>query len=202
MTEAVQEQEAITHVYDDLAEIYDERYDYVHCPPCLAENDHAFNEVLRGRSKSQTMLDLGSGTGLAVDLGMVLGNPDQYVAVDPSRAMLDRLVEKYPWVTENYALTAEEFVRINRGFKYDTVISLFGSPSYIHPGTIRELPSITSGRLVLMHYVEGYFPDYYGRAERDALTPLADASREAAASLKNARVSVFNNMQIVVVDND
>lgn len=182
----------VRNIYDDLAPLYDEKYD---TPYCHRENQKVW-EIVVGDRYVPTLLDIGSGTGLALDLHMVTSNPSHrhYRAVDPSQAMMNQLIYKHPWVTDLHPRTFEDYLETPAArARFDTVISLFGSPSYIRPEAIERIPSLATKRVVLMHYREGYHPDY----EDEPAT--AAASREAAAALPGAEVSWLNNFQVVTL---
>ncbi|MDE0572167.1 zinc-ribbon domain-containing protein [Demequina sp. B12] len=76
-------------------------------------------------------LDIGCGTGLPLDLG--LADPARYVGIDPSTAMLNELVWKHKHLAGVHPMTyaeAEER-RVLCGTKFDTVLALGGSASYL-----------------------------------------------------------------------
>src|SRR5690606_18892314 len=76
--------------YDGLATRWDERHG-------LTEDESvATADLLRAEfgQKLWRTLDIGCGTGLPLDLGLV--EPVRYVGVDPSTSMLNALVMKHP----------------------------------------------------------------------------------------------------------
>jgi len=126
-------------------------------------------------------------------------HPSLYTGVDPSQAMLNELVRKHPSVKNLLPGRWEDMAR-RAGQGYDLAVSLFGSASYISAEFIPVIPKLVtgSGLTILMHYKDGYLPDY----EKDG--PLAGrqamaASREAAAHLPGARVFELNNFQVTTV---
>lgn len=177
--------EAFT-VYDEIATVYDQRYVG---PQCQAEDVMVRSLLLSligQRDLPPLTLDLGCGTGLLLDLGVV--PVTHYSGVDPSQGMLNELVRKHGKVRAGqlFSMTAERWLELSapeavRG-RYDLVVSLFGSPSYMEPATILALPELLrpGGHLVLMHLEPGYLPDYqHGRLTSEELAP----SRDAAAGL-------------------
>lgn len=97
-------------------------------------------------------LDIGCGTGLPLDLGLV--EPVRYVGIDPSTAMLNALVMKHPVIAGVHPMTyaeAEER-RVLCGTRYDTVLALGGSASYLMPEEIEQLRSRAKRDVLLMHY--------------------------------------------------
>lgn len=186
-------------IYDGLATAYDERYDN---PDCEAENRAMWKAIKFPTvgSGPYDLLDLGAGTGLALDMKLVKDDPGLYRAVDPAQGMLNRLVYKHQWVKDVWPLTAEEYLRsLSSPRRFDTVISLFGSPSYMEPDTIAALPSLARRMLVLMHYVEGYLPDYH---TEETVPQYLDESRKMAASLLDdhrGRMFTLGKFQVVVL---
>jgi len=190
-------------LYTSLAPIYDERYDKEHCPECTAENMEVWKQVRMPPPTGgwkRDLLDLGAGAGLALDLKMIQPDPDLYRAVDPSQGMLNCLVQKHPWVTDVRPQTTEEYLEDTHvRHRFDTVIGLFGAPSYMRPETINHLPALAKRQVYLMHYVKGYRPDYH----TDETWPEhAEDSRIAAADLTvidgwQTRLTRLGNFQVV-----
>lgn len=146
--------------YDEAAAGYDDRYAD---PASQAENDQVAAWLTPSLTDSTGMvIDLGCGTGLLLDiLGDRIGE-GQYLGVDPSAGMLDRLAHKHP---EYDTLHADaEHVAIQPG-SCRLLTALFGAASYIHPDTLIALPEALApgGRLFLMAYRPGYAPGWlYG----------------------------------------
>lgn len=185
--------EVLMSVYDEIATAYDDRYDNDFA---RAENADIFRLVM-GERAVPSLLDVGAGTGLALDIGMIPhGKPDRYRAVDPSHGMLNRLVYKHQWVKDVWPMTAEDYLLKKDDRTFNTVISLFGSPSHVEPGALQGLYDLAETCLFLMHYKEGYQPDFYQPGD---LPDFADESREAAAALPGARVWTYHAFQIVQV---
>jgi SAM-dependent methyltransferase len=188
-----------TSIYDVLTPEYDERYAD---PECEAENRAAWKAVMFPTlgEAPYDLLDLGAGTGLALDLKMVKDKPDLYRAVDPSQAMLNRLLFKHQWVKDVHPVTAEEYLtEADDSRRFDKVISLFGSPSYMDPETIRTIPYLSRRLVCLMHYVEGYLPDYH---TDETAPPYAEESRKAALGLLDdhrGRSFTLGKFQVVVL---
>ncbi len=180
--------------YDELAATYDGRFTD---PVCLAENKAV--QRLVGEHAGQyapKVLDIGAGTGLALDLGLT--HPSLYTAVEPSQAMLNEMVRKHNRAVRLFPGRWEDMAR-KVGQGYDVVVSLFGSPSYIDPAFIPAIPSLTTSRglTVLMFCREGYWPHY------DRYRPeTADEAREAGERIPGARCFDLNNMRVVTVRRD
>jgi hypothetical protein len=179
-------------VYDGLATIYDERYT---SPAALDENSR-MRKLIMGHfpSHAPATLDVGCGTGLLLDLGITA--PSMYVGVDPSQGMLNELVRKHPRAVQLHPHPIEEVLGKFTAGQFELVASLFGSASYVHPEVIKKLPSLSRGLTVLMHYRQGYLPDYW--AGRVDLSPTIDASREAAAALPGEHFTL-NDLEVTVV---
>lgn len=186
----------IADYYDDLAGVYDARYVDA---TALFENDVAtrlVQDLLVGLGKGSKVLDVGCGTGLALDQKMI--TIDQFVGMDPSVGMLHQLIAKHPGALGNaFECTFEEFLDLDAADQdFDAVISLFGSPSYVQADFIETLFEM-SPRVITMHYRECYWPDF------EPEPPTLAASRETAAKMAeklDGRVFRFNNMQVCVVD--
>lgn len=103
-------------------------------------------------------LDVGCGTGWPVTTG--LADPVRYVGVDPSTAMLNALVAKHAVVAGLHPMTWDVAVRerVLCGTRYDTVLSLGGSASYLNRDELHEL--ITRGRrgAVVAHFAPDEAP--------------------------------------------
>jgi len=180
-------------IYDSLATAYDDRY---RSPQDLAENDTMRKLFARyfGAYAPKT-LDVGCGTGLLLDLGVTAAGV--YTGVDPSQGMLNELVRKHPRAT---ALLPQPMEQAVDGFdtgEFELVVSLFGSPSYIDPYVIEALPALASRLVVLMHYEEGYLPDYWEGRPPPA---TVDVSREAAIGLPGAQHFKLNHFVVTVLD--
>lgn len=136
--------------YDALASAYDGWWSD-------PEGQRATDEVLQRLDyRGGSVLDVGSGTGLLLDNGC----PANYVGLDPSQGMIERLLQKHPtaWVLPwNF----EEFAGAPQvGQKFDLVVSLFGAASYIDPPALARVPQMLTprGRFFWMFYAPDYVP--------------------------------------------
>lgn len=179
-------------VYDSLATEYDARYDEAED---LAENKHV-QDLVRTHfgPTAPSTLDVGCGTGLLLDLGITA--PGVYTAVDPSKGMLNELLRKHPKVRDVVPSTMEEAIGFFKPRQFDLVCALFGSPSYISPEVLVQIPDLSSDLTIFMHYKEGYLPDYW--TERP-VPDHVDSSREAARMIPGATTYRLNNFDVTVV---
>lgn len=183
----------VRSVYDGLATIYDDRY--------TSEAAHAENSAVRKLimqhfgAYAPSTLDVGCGTGLLLDLGIT--SPAIYTGLDPSQGMLNELIRKRPTVRHLLPLRMEDALDQFGTREFELVASLFGSASYLPPETIEQLPRLSSDLTVLMHYREGYLPDYWSTQANQP--PHVDTSREAALGLGGYTFRL-NNFDVTVVD--
>lgn len=137
----------VDKVYDSLAPRYDARYK---TPQALLEDEAVFG--LLKRHVRTPVLDLGCGTGLFLDHMPM--HHDQYQGVDISPQMLEQLMVKHP--TAEAMLGDVNTMPLDG---YNTVVSLYGSASYILPVKYQQV--VDSPVFFLMVYKPGYLPDYY-----------------------------------------
>lgn len=166
--------------YQDVAEIYDARYEDAES----AREEHHVYQVIRGlfemvRLRSARagkplgaqarVLDVGAGTGLMLDLGLVgqdegslLDDFSTYLALDPSSEMLLRLREKHPSAPVLVG-TLLDLYHADRGRRFDLALATFGVGSYVSPADLRALRRMLTptGAALVMTYTQGYRPDFY-----------------------------------------
>jgi SAM-dependent methyltransferase len=106
--------------------------------------------------QGESVLDIGSGTGLFLDYVDCISN---YTGCDPSHRMSAVLEAKYPGA-QVVRTRFEEFASAQ---KYDLIISLFGSASYVSPSALSRIKTMLTagGRYFLMLYKPGYTPITY-----------------------------------------
>lgn len=162
------------------------------------DNAHAMTEAEQSQTaafirksfgdKLWRTLDVGCGTGWPVDAE--LAEPVRYVGVDPSTAMLNALVAKHPILAGVHPMTWGEAVRqrVLCGTKYDTVLCLGGSASYLTPSDLYELRGCAKRGALLMHYAPGE------QSIAGDVEPIAAAQSLAATSgiaMEQTRVGRF-----------
>lgn len=136
--------------YDRIASNYDD----IWSAPEALEQDKQIMDMIGYQAGS--VLDIGCGTGLFLD-----HYPDarSYFGCDPSQVMLQRLHDKHPDAI-TYPLPFEQCLAAISDTKYDYIISLYGSPSYVGPLGLAKIKKILkpSGKLFLMFYSPDYQP--------------------------------------------
>ena len=181
-------------VYDHLAKGYDARYLN---EVAAAENARMAELILELSGASPHLLDVGAGTGLALELGLT--EPAYYTGVEPSAGMSIEFLKKFAGIENFHVSTFETFQDLlDPTLKYDLVISLFGSPSYIRPPYLRSLVE-RAPKAVMMHYIPGYLPDYeFGDPVLHSLTEKS--GQEAARLCKEfaGESFILNNFQVTV----
>lgn len=109
----------IAAYYDAHADEYDRHYD---APSYHRENNHV-RRLARIPNRGH-MLDIGCGTGLALDLF----SPDEYTGIDLSERMIEVARAKYPAHT---FLTGNIEVMDPAPHAFDSIVALFGTWSYM-----------------------------------------------------------------------
>ena len=170
--------------YDGLATTWDLRHSMDE------EEKHATVSIIRATfgDKLWRTLDIGCGTGLPLDLE--LAEPVRYVGIDPSTAMLNALVMKYPNLAGIHPMTYVEAERrrVLCGTRYDTVLALGGSASYLAPDEIEQLRSRAKRDVLLMHYTPEASQTAPGLDRRQAEDSLQATT---AASTSQTRIGRY-----------
>lgn len=131
--------------YDSIAHTYDSLFDN-------EESIREDKEVLAMIPDSDNVLDVGCGTGLYLQYRQ----PKHYLGIDMSRNMLAVLHTHHA----GYKTTCTKFEEFC-GEKYDLIVSLFGSPSYIDPYTLNDrIPELLApgGKYFMMFFAPSYYP--------------------------------------------
>lgn len=145
---------AIADVYDQL--FVDDESDQ--------ENHRILDKVYF--HKFNNILDIGCGTGLFLDYKPLYlkDNGVHYVGVDPSLKMLNQLKKKHDTSKGGHiSLFNTKFENYFSLEKFDMIISLFGSISYVFPPHVDRIKSMLSdtGVFILMFYKPDYVPITY-----------------------------------------
>lgn len=136
--------------YDVIADRYDTLFVD---ESSLAENAEV-GEMLR--PLSGLVLDIGCGTGLLTEIIPV--SPENYYGIDPSRKMLDHFRKKHPDY-KNLTCAAYDGYVLDCN-KFDNIIALFGSASYLENRALLKL-AMSDRRKFLMFYKDEYHPVTY-----------------------------------------
>lgn len=134
-----------THPYDLIANTYDDLYSN---QSYVDEEMQLLNLIdFKGR-----ILDIGAGTGML--LGHI-GDAYSYVGIEPSAKMVEQFRKKH----SNKDVVNCKFEYFYDFGKFDTIVGLFGSPSYVPVKTMidkcKELLS-KEGKAYLVYYKSSY----------------------------------------------
>lgn len=139
------------HIYDSLAKVYDRHY---HLPIHRIENEYVRKRLKQGRYHRGSVLDIGCGTGSALDL---LSSANQYSGIDISTEMLNEARRKFP---DNKFFHQNMHDIKFPDSSFNNIISLFGSLSYSNDiqSVISEMRRVLKpgGRFFLMVYGKNY----------------------------------------------
>lgn len=172
--------------YDKIAEEYDSLF---LDKASIEENTEvgAMLQPLRG-----SVFDVGCGTGLLVEIVKIA--PNDYFGVDPSKCMLERFVSKHKEYKDR--LEWKYFEECKGEFeKYDNVISIFGSISYVGNEALRELNG-SKCRLFLMFYKPTYHPVTYEKTGEE-FSHYIRTEEELQLIFPQSRITPYHNYLIV-----
>ena len=154
------------------------------------------NELTGGYTKCRT-LDIGAGTGLALDLGIT--DSFRLTAVDPSQPMLNDLVRKHPLVarTEPMTFTQARRRKVLAGTRFDLVLALGGAGSYLTDEDWVALPNHAIGRFVIAVFADGETPVTSDLTDADLATARTHA--HAFAKRHFGRIERVGRFEVAVV---
>lgn len=170
-------------IYDEFALTYDEAYS---TPECLEENEQVFGWLRQNDLGS--ILDVGCGTGIVLDY--LTPDPADYWGADPSQGMVNRLLSKH----SKYLVSRSRFEDLRLTRRFQTVLSLFGSPSYLDPVAYQAIRQ-TAPNYFLMFYKPGYLPDYYSD-ESPTQTDYYHAEGMFGEPFEFNNFWIFSNLEI------
>lgn len=106
-----------------------------------------------------SVLDVGCGSGLLTDHPDIM--PNNYTGIDPSAKMLQSFSTSKPEYQNRLFLSRLEDARFDQ--KFDCVVSLYGSGSYVNPAFWGKLGDLLTpeGRYFIMFYKPDYDPVTY-----------------------------------------
>ena len=172
--------------YDVIADRYDTLFID---ESSLAENAEV-GEMLRPLSGS--VLDIGCGTGLLTEITPIM--PENYYGIDPSEKMLSRFKKKHPSYT-NLTCAAYDGYVVDCN-KYDNIVALFGSASYLDNKALLKL-AMSDRRKFLMFYKEDYHPVTYEKCGVE-FEHYRHSKKMLQAFFNKNRVMEFANYLIVI----
>tara|TARA_R100001443_G_scaffold114214_1_gene129867 strand:+ start:100 stop:894 length:795 start_codon:yes stop_codon:yes gene_type:complete len=146
----------VTHQsYDLIAPVYDKMYKK---EKFLNENNAVIERIAY---EGGSVLDIGCGTGLLVDYI----KPSSYLGIDPSLGMLARFKKRHG--DKKYKTIPIRYEDWKSTRKFDYIVSLFGSPSYIpHKNLINLKDRLKKGgKMFLMFYKPKYVPYTYKKSD-------------------------------------
>ena len=154
------------------------------------------DEIAGGYRKCRT-LDIGAGTGLALDLKIT--EPVRCTALDPSQAMLNELVRKHPLIArvEPNTFTGVRESRALAGTKFDLVLALGGSASYLSGEDFAGMSKHSKGTFLLTAYGPGESPITGDLTEVE----LADAREQLRrfASQHDGRIEQVGRFEFALI---
>lgn len=151
-----------------------------------------------GRFTKRRVLDIGCGTGLALDLGIT--ESVRYVGVDPSQGMLNTLVMKYPHTAALHPMTLGDALehRVLAGTKFDLVLGLGGVASYLGEDELEGLFQHAAGPVVLTAHGPEHRPGVDDLVEADLVRAR---KRLVALATKNGGVSrILGRFSVAVIN--
>lgn len=150
-----------------------------------------------GTFTNRRVLDIGCGTGLALDLKIT--QSVRYVAIDPSQAMLNDLVRKYPHLAGVHSMTFKEAIRrrVLNANRFDLVLALGGSASYLSDSDLESIATHASGPRVLSVYASGHGP-FVGDLDAVALAAARDRL-VANTAVQGGKISRVGRFDVAVI---
>jgi SAM-dependent methyltransferase len=172
-------------VYDAMADGYDAHDDTVQF---LAEDEYVYHDLLCPLIKQTRVVDLGCGTGRAIDWLELPEN--KYIGYDVSDGMLAFARQKHPYHTfHNMNMLAVP------PMPDCAVISLYGSPCYIPTKKllrlVRDWVGVGSSVFLLLYGMGRNLQTYTAQRDADARPILYDRERvmEFAAAFPDVQVT-------------
>jgi len=163
---------------ENIAEYYDRKsteYDTGYSSPLCKAEDRAIMQVIRPFITGGSMLDIGCGTGIALDYL----DPKDYLGLDVSPGMISKARSKYP--DRNFVVgDMLEVVKNFESDSYENIVSLYGPLSYsLEPkALVKEFHRILKpgGIMMVMPYTKrverNLFVGEYSTATEDTIDKI------------------------------
>ena len=185
--------------YDTVATEYDAMWQ---APTDLLENQQVTRLLGEHfRFTAPSVLDVGCGTGLLLDLGITAST--MYTGIDPSQGMLNQLMRKHPRVRNLLVGTASEVLPTLGDQQFDLVCALFASASYMTMADWMRMISRAQKLAVFMTYEKDYLPDYWEGEERRQMLVQIEQARvemlELASRVPNTTRTKIGRFDVTVV---
>ena len=143
--------------------------------------------LLKPHIKGVSVLDIGSGTGLLLDLLSI--DPKLYTGIDPSYGMVKQARLKHP-------LHKFQLSKLETCFDFSVLaVSLFGSMNYVLPSYFDKIDSISEYHF-LMFYKEDYDPITYDVSNVN-MYPFKHSLFDLKDQFINSKIFTWNNYYVV-----
>lgn len=150
----------VENYYNIISKSYDDNT----TPHRWPVNDNIVETLKTIPHNAQSLLDLGTGTGLTIETVMQVSTPQKIVAVDLANQMLDILKKKHADIPMDFVQSSvEDFIENDtRGFDLITAIGVLDFPADL-PQLVAKLGAhLNMGGLALFNYV---LPQKEGQTE-------------------------------------
>lgn len=128
--------------FDSVATTYDADH-----PRATERDEELVRRVIeRFGTYRPTTLEIGSGTGAALDLGVTI--PSRYTGVDPSQAMLNALVRKHPDVMRVIPARLDEIPNAMLSPSYELVLAI-DAPG-ISDADLERMQNLATGLVIVL----------------------------------------------------